>query len=276
MDELDNRLYEAFDAVRAEDPLKASTMEFLSRKRKAAVSSGSWQKRLAAAACMLVMLVVGFGIGVYSTPVSVVSVDINPSVELGVNRFDRVISVEGYNEDGAELVRGLHLKNRTSADAVSAIVNSSMVRGMIDRNEWLTLTVVGEDPQRNASLQANLTDCISHIQNAQCVGASADEVRQAHACGMSYGKYLAGLKLLEVNDDLTMEDVKGMTMREIHELCGTGGKHHQGKGHHGSGIPGNKNVTDPTETCGGVPAATGHHNGDHSSGHSGKHKGKKH
>ena len=30
------------------------------------------------------------------TPVSAVSIDVNPSIELGVNRFDRVVAVEGY------------------------------------------------------------------------------------------------------------------------------------------------------------------------------------
>ena len=31
---------------------------------------------------------------------AVISVDVNPSIELSINRFDRVIDVEGYNADG--------------------------------------------------------------------------------------------------------------------------------------------------------------------------------
>ena len=30
------------------------------------------------------------------TPTAYISIDINPSLELGINRFDRIVSVEGY------------------------------------------------------------------------------------------------------------------------------------------------------------------------------------
>ena len=39
----------------------------------------------------------------YFTPIAEISIDINPSIELRVNRFDQVISVDGLNGDGQAL-----------------------------------------------------------------------------------------------------------------------------------------------------------------------------
>jgi len=45
----------------------------------------------------------------YFTPVSYVSLDINPSIEYSVNMFDRVIDATGVNDDGTELLDGVDL-----------------------------------------------------------------------------------------------------------------------------------------------------------------------
>ena len=50
--------------------------------------------------CCLFMLIGFGGYRLYFTEASVISVDINPSLELNLNPFDRVISVKGYNKDG--------------------------------------------------------------------------------------------------------------------------------------------------------------------------------
>ena len=54
---------------------------------------------------MLLTVTLWGGTWLYFTPTMEISVDINPSIELGVNRFDRVISVDGYNEDGQALAQ---------------------------------------------------------------------------------------------------------------------------------------------------------------------------
>ena len=48
--------------------------------------------------------------------------DINPSIELSVNRFDRVIAVTGFNEDGQVLSRELDVKYKDYAQAVEQVL----------------------------------------------------------------------------------------------------------------------------------------------------------
>lgn len=227
MNQLDKRLYEAFDAVQTDENLKTSTVEFISRMRVLKTTGITWQKRLVAVACMFVILAAGIGMGIYCTPFSIISVDINPSVELGINCFDRVISVEGYNEEGIQLIQDLRLKNKTSVDALTTIITSNMISGLIQQNAFLSITVVGRDSSHNASVQAELMECLPTIENARCIGVLTEEVSKAHYCGMSYGKYLAGLELMEINDDYSLEDVKDMSMQQIRDHCLTSVNGHQ-------------------------------------------------
>jgi len=273
MNHFDKQIYEAFDAVRAEERLKASALEFIACNRRTLFHSNPWIKRFAAVTCMIVLLITGYGLGLYCTPVSIISVDINPSLELGVNCFDRVITVEGYNEDGVQLAKGLQLKNRTIADAVMTIVGSSTVQRLIRQDAFLSLTVVGDDPVRNANMQAKLADCISHIENAECLDTSSSVVGDAHGCGMSYGKYLAALKLLEINDNYTMADLKNLSMREIRELCGIHGMHNSGNIQHGAWNPDGSNNDFNAETGEGMTEtyADEKHHGSHNGGKHHKH-----
>ena len=45
-----------------------------------------------------------------------------------------------------------------------------------------------------------------------------DDVKEAHSVGLSFGKYRAFLELQKVNPDITIDDVKGLTMRQVRDL----------------------------------------------------------
>ena len=62
-----------------------------------------------------------FGYKIYSTPVTVLSVDINPSLELGINRFDKVVNVKGYNVDGSEFTSDLDIIHQDYKKAIEKL-----------------------------------------------------------------------------------------------------------------------------------------------------------
>ena len=67
---------------------------------------------LAAAAC-LVLAVTGGGVGYYlqsNTVASIISLDVNPGVELTVNRQEKVLSAAPTNEDAVDILDGMELK----------------------------------------------------------------------------------------------------------------------------------------------------------------------
>ena len=86
---------EAFDKISAEDELKARTRAFLAKKTNnyTEYRVPNVQRLAAAAACFLCLLAGSYWL--YFVPTAEISIDINPSIELGINRFDQVISVRG-------------------------------------------------------------------------------------------------------------------------------------------------------------------------------------
>lgn len=83
---MNNRIKEAFGDVHAEESLKRGTLDAVRRLthgyRRRVVT-----RRLAPALACLMIALGGMG-GLYFTPTSVISIDVNPSLELSVNRFD--------------------------------------------------------------------------------------------------------------------------------------------------------------------------------------------
>lgn len=92
----------AFEPIRAEEEMQARTRAFLHERlyRHAAPRARRVARALRVAVCAFVLLLGVGGYASYATTVATISMDINPSLELSVNRYGRVIGVQGYNEDG--------------------------------------------------------------------------------------------------------------------------------------------------------------------------------
>ena len=89
---------------------------------------------LAAAAC-LVLAVTGGGVGYYlqsNTVASIISLDVNPGVELTVNRQEKVLSAAPTNEDAVDILDGMELKGTPLDVAMNAIVGSLVKNGYVD------------------------------------------------------------------------------------------------------------------------------------------------
>ena len=97
------------------------------------ILGGTYMKRkIALAASIAVAFSLGGGVYAYAkTPVAYVSLDINPSVELGVNAFDTVVSAEAYNEDGEKVLEGTNLVNTKVDNAVSTVITNAISDGYI-------------------------------------------------------------------------------------------------------------------------------------------------
>lgn len=239
---MNKRLKAAFAQVQAEEKLKNSTKAFLLRKTRGYTRAKTARYRylIPAAACFLCMLFGGYWI--YFTPTVEISMDINPSIELSVNRFDRVVSVSGYNDDGQALADSLDIRYMHYADAVDRVLESEGVAALLTEDEVMTICVVGPDGAQASRILSDMEACTAGEENTYCYYAHAEEVEEAHDMGLSYGKYRAFLELQSLDPDVTAEDVQGMTMREMRDLIaslasenGAPADGDDGYGHHGNG-----------------------------------------
>lgn len=299
---LEDRVRDAFGCVKADERLKVSTKEFL-RAARAREGGRSTEKRdggkrlsrpalrlslVVACAALTVFLCIG-SYAMLWMPVAYVSIDVNPSLELELNRLDRVISVRAYNEDGSRIAEGISVKGMYYEDALERIVGSEGMQPYLTQEGELTFTVATDSPPREEQLLAGInhsSGCVEH--GGISVRADMSLVDEAHGNGLSLGKYLVYQILLQYEPDLTVQDCHDMSMSQIHGMIEEhehGGNYGDGHGAgHGSGHGIEAGTDDEiesessqsTEPPAGQPMEqpagqdTGHHSEDghgHKSGH---------
>lgn len=246
-----NRIKDAFSCIEAGGELKASTRKFLLNERISRTESGGRAifrrgdlrrtedriragliRRTVGAACAVLTLFLCFGgYALLWMPVSYVSIDVNPSLELVLNRLDRVIYMEAYNEDGASIAENVSVKGMYYTDAIDLVVESDMMRPYLRGDAALTITVAADSGQREDFLFTGIqgvSGCREH--RGISIRTDISMVDEAHGNGFSLGKYAAYRKLLEYDGSVTMQDCHDMSMSQLHLLI----KQHE-HGSHGSG-----------------------------------------
>lgn len=188
---------------------------------------------LAAAACLALVLVGGGG-GYYyysanNAVASLVSLDVNPSIQLEVNKNEKVLSATPMNDDGAEILDGMDLKSTQADVAMYAIIGSLLQHGYVDElANSILITVEDDDQVRGEKLQQELTaQADAALANAQVNGAvlaqtlqNSEELSQkAQEYGISTGKAALIQAIVEgSNNTKTFEDLVGLSINELNLL----------------------------------------------------------
>lgn len=211
---------DAFDRVHADKDLISDTKANIAKK--AAYNEKKYfspVKRTAMAlAGIMVFILAGGGYVSYAAPVSSVSIDINPSVELRMNVYDRVVGVTGYNDDGEELAESIVVKNMYCTDAINKVLQSEVFTAAQQDEGTVEVTVSSRMSNRSEKLRQTICNGTPvNTQNVYCMD-NQEDIEAAKEAGISTGKYRAYLELKEINPDITVDDVRNMSMREIRNM----------------------------------------------------------
>jgi len=187
------------------------------------------KKKIALALSAAVILSLGGGGYAYAeTPVAYVSMDINPSIELGVNSFDKVVSVEAYNEDGEKILEGTNLINTDVSDAVKTVISNAISDGYISKDVTTTAGVVVEittstDKENVATkLNESLKETADKTLDDNDVDAKVETEKvaitrrdEARKLGITPGKLNLIQKLQALDPTITVEDYKSSSVKDI-------------------------------------------------------------
>ena len=250
--EAERRVAEAFEGVRAPEDLKARTLARVEEARRAEKDEGPSTAaspgqivllaprrarrrralRLAAAACLVLALLGMGGAYVALTPTAYVDIDVNPSIELGVNRFDGVVSATALNDDGERVLSEANVLWRSYGDVVEVIGEELEEAGYLTGDSVVSVTVSCDDERQYAAISSASHECLAESAGeVRCDHASEEE---RHDAGMGVGKWRVWQELVDSGADLSAEDASEMTMRELRDLC-EGHDSAVAQGHHGSG-----------------------------------------
>lgn len=269
---MNDRIKGAFDQVHAEEALKRRTLDYVSGQleRRTRTASRAPRRLVPLAACLLLLAMGLTGYWAYFTPTAAISIDVNPSLELEINRFDRVIGVEGYNEDGQALADSLDVRFMDYAQALDQILASDPIAGLLASDAVLTIAVGGTDVAQCGRLLSHVETCARQHENTYCYAANLQEMEEAHALGLSCGKYQLYLEVLALDPTVTPEEIQGMTMREIRALIDTlSGADPTGTGGQGAGQQGANGNGAGNGSGNGAGSGYGNGSGHHGEGHHG-------
>lgn len=194
----------------------------------------------ALAACLILCAVGVFGVRMYTEETAFVGIDVNPSLELGLNRFDIVVSERSFNEDGERLLASAPVVGKTYEDAVAALTDSDEFRAYADNGAFVEISVSSSDARQATALQTQSDACLRELPcEGSCHAVDSAERAAASEAGMGVGRYQAALELMELDSAVTLDDCRQMSMRELRdriaELSGEGGAGGEGGRASGNG-----------------------------------------
>lgn len=157
-----------------------------------------YRKMMAVAAGFLLVLFLGGGYGVYMTPRAYVDMDINPSIRLTVNCFERVIDIQPLNQDAEVLLESKIRKNRLG-ECMQEIVTLSEKRGFLNEENRTVEVHVQTDYAPVKETVAKNCDTLNLNNKREVIWEETDRpsYEKAREKGISMGKYKKAQKQAE-------------------------------------------------------------------------------
>ena len=190
------------------------------------------------AACLAVMLLCGGGVFYQwaHAVASVVSLDVNPSIELKVSRNEKVLVCTPLNEDAkailADMSNGADLKGAKLDVAVNAIVGSLARNGYLDSiSSAIMISVEDKDAARAEKLQRELTSTVDGVLQTseakaavltQTLTQDAAREQQARENSISTGKAALVNRVLAINPALKFDALAKLSVEELKDLAEAG------------------------------------------------------
>lgn len=186
------------------------------QKRRKALHFAKGGRIAAIAACLaLVACLIGGAVD-FLRPVAYVGIDVNPSVELTLNRFDIVVGTHALNDDGQRALDEASCIWRTFDDAARDL--DGAMRAIAGEGAVVEVSIDCDNENRYAALAAQSNDCFGRNGEAHCNRTSAEERQAAHNSGMGVAKYRAYQTLQEAGVNISAEECASMSMRELRDL----------------------------------------------------------
>ena len=215
---------------------KGTVIPMTAKKTAKKTTKRKWTTLVAA--CLAVMLLGGGGLFYQqaNAVASVVSLDVNPSIELKVNRSEKVLVCTPLNEDAkailADMGNGADLKGAKLDVAVNAIVGSLVRNGYLNSiSSAIMISVEDKDTARAEKLQRELTSTVDGVLQTsesrasvltQTLTQDAGLTQQARENSISTGKAALVNRILALNNSLSFEELSRLSIGELKDLAETG------------------------------------------------------
>ena len=181
-------------------------------------------------ACIIILTLLIIYLLINKNSYSIVTIDVNPSIELKLNSSDRIVDYEV--DDNLEIfISDMDLKNTDIIVALNAIIGSMVRNDYInDLSNSVLVSVQNVDVNKSLALENLLVKEIDDIlKNSNIDGSvigltlsSSDNLNGvADANDISLGKAKLITALVQVNNLLNIKDLAKLTINELNLLLDT-------------------------------------------------------
>lgn len=177
---IDNSVPDCVDEILAKCENKKGfikKVDVVMNERKIKNKNGWFIPRLAGALSVVMLCVIGtLGVRNYNKVYKVdstINFDVNPSVELKINKDEKIIDAVPLNKDGKIVLDDMDLEKVDLDVAVNAIIGSMLKNGYISIDEnSILVSVKNKDVNKANKLKEEISQEIKEILNASSISGS--------------------------------------------------------------------------------------------------------
>lgn len=183
--------------------------------------------RLAPVFALLALVLFSFTMWKQLMTVSgVVGLDVNPSIQIDVNRFDRVIDVKPLNNDAIPIIHGIAYKQVKLEYVVRSLVGSMYYHGYLqDPESAILISVESRDTKKAAFLKKQVTIEISELVSldtsqvySQIIPIEQIDKRPEQE-GVSFGVLNLARMAQEKYPEYSMEELFSLPVSVLYEMA---------------------------------------------------------
>ena len=176
-----------------------------------------------------------------TTPEFFVTLDINPSIELAINRGQRVVHAEGLNEEGRDLVGKINLVGTTFKQAVEAIETQAESEGYlkpgeneivitiaqngVENYEQVSLVESNSAAEDEQEIESVIKETLAGAYRVQMWRGPAEAREKVRETGLTPAKYIAVYVDLD-SASLPESETSGASTAQVTATIERNGDHH--------------------------------------------------
>ena len=185
----------------------------------------------AAVAAVLVLIIAGvFAVKNLGAPsdtlAAIVSLDVNPSIELNVDKDEKIISAKGLNDDGRRVLGDMELEGSSLEVAVNAVIGSMLKNGYLDdMANSILVSVSGVNGYDADKLRSTLADDVNRqLENCSVLSqdvsnADSDTVKLADKYGITVGKAALIRQIVAADSRHSFEELAALSINELNLIA---------------------------------------------------------
>lgn len=202
----------------------AETSAQANNTEKRASKHLSFRKAFAPIAACFVLAVISVIVffGLKGENYQTVYIDVNPSVELQINRFGKVSNVIYVNEDAEIALSEVKLKGKSAEAALEKIIGAYDESGYFNEDAELYISAIDKN-QKTEKLLEKLSEHAEKIKGSKKYTVNVSKLSKedkvtAKEYGISPGKYKVISAVMEEHPEYTIDELKDKSMAYLKDL----------------------------------------------------------